>query len=85
MNAALLTGDRARDAVTGWLTAALAAGRRTGEVRDDLPEALQAHLVVAVVRAMDEWSVRHVDTLTDVEVDNLVAGQLDTLRRLVGS
>ena len=77
--------DRARGALDTWLTAALAAGRRSGAVRDDLPAALQAHLALVVLRAMDEWTLRHLDTLTAAEIEQVVTAQLDALRRLLAA
>jgi AcrR family transcriptional regulator len=74
---------QALDAVNGWLTAALAAGRRGGSVRADLPAPLQAHLAIAVLRAMDEWTLRSTDQLAETEMLDVVDAQLDALRRLL--
>jgi AcrR family transcriptional regulator len=67
--------------IAEWVARALAAGRACGAVRDDLPATLQAELAFAVLRAMDRWSLRHMD---EIEAgDDLVARQLDALRRLL--
>lgn len=76
---------RAREALDGWLAAALASGRRAGAVRDDLPSGLQAHLAMVVLRAMDEWTLRHLAALTPAETEQIVTAQLDALRRLLAT
>ncbi|QOR70343.1 TetR/AcrR family transcriptional regulator [Ruania alkalisoli] len=44
--------------ISGWVARVLQVGREAGAVRADLPPELQLHLVMAVLRAMDEWAVR---------------------------
>lgn len=66
-----------------WLDEALQAGRSSGAVRDDLPTPLQAELAVAVLRAMDAWSVRHLDEIAAGDGEALVTAQVDALRRLL--
>ncbi|BCJ35321.1 hypothetical protein Athai_28240 [Actinocatenispora thailandica] len=75
--------SRLRAAIDGWLAAALAAGRAAGVVRTDLPASLQSALALAVLQAMDEWSLQHVDALPPAELDALVRAQLDALHRLL--
>lgn len=43
--------------VRAWVGDVLRAGRRVGAVRDDLPADVQADLVFAVLRVLDEWAV----------------------------
>lgn len=66
-----------------WLDAALAAGRTSGAVRDDIPATLQAELVLAVLQAMDRWSLHHSEDFVDDERQLLVTKQLAALRRLL--
>lgn len=75
--------DRARAQVDAWLDRALAAGRLSGAVRDDLPPSLQAQLALAVLQAMDEWSVRHLHEMDAQQRSRLTNTQLDALRRLL--
>ncbi len=75
--------SRARAGVDDWLTRALEAGRSAGAVRDDLPPSLQARLALAVLWAMDEWSVTHLPELDADELGRLAAAQLDAIRRLL--
>lgn len=70
-------------AMTAWLDEALAAGRASGAVRDDLPPSLQAALAVAVLRAMDEWSLQHLEELDEAARARLASVQLDAFRRLL--
>lgn len=71
---------RATAAVDGWLGRVVAIGRDRGALRDDLPESLQVELTLAVLRTMDEWSLRHPGQGGRSEV---VRAQLDVVRRLV--
>lgn len=48
-----------REQVDHWLRRAITHGRRTGAVRDDLPEALLIELTLAVLHTLDRWAVRH--------------------------
>jgi hypothetical protein len=53
-------------------------------VRTDLPAPLQAAMALAVLQAMDEWSLHQVDALSPDELAALVDAQLQALHRLVG-
>lgn len=66
-----------------WLDAVLAIGRSRSAVRDDLPAALQARLVIAVLSAMDDWSLTQSADLDLAGRQRLAATQLDTLRRIL--
>lgn len=70
------------DAVTAWVEGALAAGQRSGAVRDDLPGTLTAELAFAVLQALDRWSIEHLDQLDPAEASDLAAIEIDMLRRL---
>lgn len=74
---------RAMEAVGTWLERTLAAGRALGAVRADLPPALQAELTVAVVRAFDEWSLRHAAEFDTETGKDLVRAQLNALKGLL--
>jgi AcrR family transcriptional regulator len=74
---------RALAAVDAWLERALAAGRATHAVRDDLPFSLQRQLTFAILRAMDDWSLRHLEELDPARRRRLAAAQLDAIRRLL--
>ena len=50
---------RLRADVARWLAAAIAAGRRLGEVRDDLPDSLLADLALGLVDVLDRWTLAH--------------------------
>ncbi|RSM74208.1 TetR/AcrR family transcriptional regulator [Actinoplanes sp. ATCC 53533] len=67
-----------------WLAEAIAVGRRTGQIGDDLPAALQARLAVAVLQVMDQWSLRNDDQLTAHDRRQLGHAQLAAVRRLLG-
>ena len=69
--------------IADWLAQTLAAGRRCGAVRDDLPPTLQAELVFAVLQAMDRWSLQHIHEFNPKSGKQLAMRQLDTLRRLL--
>lgn len=73
---------RARAGIDVWLDQALEAGRSTGAVRDDLPTSLQGRLALAVLWAMDEWSLQHMHDL-DTQPQQLATTQLDAIRRLL--
>ncbi|WP_165436113.1 TetR/AcrR family transcriptional regulator [Amycolatopsis suaedae] len=66
-------------AIGEWLAGVLAVGRATGAVRDDLPAPLQARLVFAVLRTMDEWGV---ENAAATEADVLAVRAV--LARLIG-
>jgi AcrR family transcriptional regulator len=74
---------RLLDGVTGWLTEALAIGRRHGEVSDDLPLDLQAELSLSVLQAMDRWAVGHLDDLDATGQAEALEHQYQALRRLL--
>ena len=74
---------RALAAVDAWLERALAAGRASGAVRDDLPTSLQRQLTFAVLRAMDDWSLRHLAELDPAQRRRLAGAQVDAIRRLL--
>ncbi len=76
---------RTRAAVDDWIDDALAAGRSSGAIGDDLPVTLQRHLCKAVLWAMDEWTVANLETLSPEELAQLPAAQLDALKRLLGA
>jgi AcrR family transcriptional regulator len=75
---------RIRAAVDEWIDRALAAGRAAGAIGDDLPLTLQRHLGKAVLWAMDEWTIEHLDTLEPAELERLPTAQIGALRRLLG-
>lgn len=72
-------------AVRSWLDGVLSVGRRSGEVDTGLPADLQAHVVFAVLRAFDEWTLRHVDDVDEQAAHSLVDHQLAALRRLLAT
>jgi AcrR family transcriptional regulator len=75
---------RIRAAVDAWIDSALAAGRAAGAIGDDLPLTLQRHLGKAVLWAMDEWTIGHLDAMEPKEIERLQAAQIAALRRLLG-
>jgi len=52
-------------------------------VREDLPASLQGHITVAVLWAVDEWSLRHMVDLDPRQRQRLAMAQLDAIRRLL--
>ncbi len=71
---------RLRADVAGWLAAAIAAGRRIGEVRDDLPETLLADLALGLIDVLDRWNIAHpTKTLSNPAI------AVDLLRDTLGS
>ena len=74
---------RALAAVDAWLERALIAGRAGHAVRDDLPTSLQRQLTFAVLRAMDDWSLRHLQDLDPSQRRRLAGAEFDTIRRLL--
>ena len=62
---------------------ALTAGRAGHAVRDDLPTSLQRQLTFAVLRAMDDWSLRHLEDLDPSQRRRLAGAEFDTIRRLL--
>jgi AcrR family transcriptional regulator len=76
---------RALAGVDAWLERALAAGRASRAVRDDLPTSLQRQLTFAVLRAMDDWSLRHLEDLDPARRRQLAEAQFDAIRRLLAA
>jgi len=75
--------DVARAHIDAWLGQTLAAGRASGAVREDLPASLQGHITLAVLRAMDDWSLRHMVDLDPRQRQQLATAQFDAVRRLL--
>lgn len=73
----------ARSAIDGWIDRALAAGREAGAIGDRMPVGLQRHLCKAVLWAMDEWTVEHLESLSAEELETLPGAQVDALKRLL--
>lgn len=69
--------------IRAWLDQALDVGRAGGAVRTDLPASLQTQLVLAVLLAMDRWSLTQQPSADPATRHQLAATQLDTLRRLL--
>lgn len=76
---------RSLAAVESWVHAVLEVGRRSGEVRDDLPVGLQSRLVFAVLRALDEWAVQHLDTILVEQWPDVLVAQKTAIRRLLAA
>ncbi|SEC50708.1 DNA-binding transcriptional regulator, AcrR family [Paramicrobacterium humi] len=76
-------GARVTQTAQAWVGELVAVGRDCGAVRADLPESLQGALAVAVLRAMDEWSVAHLDEIPAAAMPALLAAQFAALRRLL--
>ncbi|WP_211228446.1 TetR/AcrR family transcriptional regulator [Glycomyces tenuis] len=72
-----------RGRIDAWIDRALEAGRAVGAVDDELPVSLQRHLVGAVLWAMDEWSIAHMDALGEDELRQVAVAQMEALRRLL--
>lgn len=75
--------NQALASVESWVRRVLESGRQSAAVRDDLPVALQSRLVFSVLRALDEWSVRNIDSIPAQEWPNLMIAQKAALRRLL--
>ncbi len=69
-------------AISGWFGGVLAVGRSCGQVRDDLPDTLQAALVTDVVRSLDRWSLEHAGD-EGLEPGTVAVLLVDVLRRLL--
>ena len=69
--------------IAHWLEEVLAVGRASGAVREDLPPSLQIEMTFALVRAMDRWTLRHLDEMGPDSMQDLAASQIDLLRRLL--
>jgi len=70
-------------AVRAWVEELLRVGRRSGAVRDDLPEALQYRLVFRILQVFDEWTVEHYEDFTPDELGALADAQFATIRRVL--
>lgn len=65
-----------------WVHDVLDAGRRAGQVRDDLPLDLQAQIVFSLLRTVDQWVLAHGGHRgADVGIDETEPARL--LRRLL--
>ncbi len=71
--------------IEAWVGRVLATGRETGQVRTDLPADLQLALVAAVLRALDEWSVRQGADLELERAAALSTAQVDLLHRMLAT
>ncbi|WP_019856434.1 TetR/AcrR family transcriptional regulator [Actinopolyspora mortivallis] len=69
--------------VRNWLDEALRIGRECGEVRDDLPSSLQASLVFAVLRSLDDWSLHHLHEYPAEQRERIARAQLGLLHRML--
>lgn len=69
--------------IDAWLEATIAVGRSAGAIRGDLPAGLQARVALAVLEAMDEWSLHNLDNLGAAEREVLARSQTDAVRRLL--
>lgn len=72
-----------RSAMLGWVEAVLARGQEAGQVRVDLPLPLLAELSLAVLERWDRYALVALGQ-PDADPAGLVAGVVDTLRRLLG-
>lgn len=84
------TPDAAKAAVTevwtgvrSWIEDVLHVGRRSGVVRDDLPEALQYSLTFGILQVFDEWTVAHFGDFAPADLHALANAQFATIRRLL--
>jgi AcrR family transcriptional regulator len=75
--------SRSLASVESWVRGMLEIGRNSGAVRTDLPVELQAQLVFAVLRALDEWSVRHLDSIPAEQWTGILLAQKAAIRRLL--
>jgi AcrR family transcriptional regulator len=82
--------DAAKGAVSGtlttvrtWVENVLRLGRRSGAVRDDLPEALQYALIFGILQVFDEWTVGHHADFQPADLRALADAQLATIRRVL--
>lgn len=73
----------ARASIDSWLRRALETGRSSGVVRTDLPHGLQVRLTLAVLSAMDEWSLHNIGEFDAAQRNELAGQQLDAFRRLL--
>lgn len=75
--------SRALASVATWVTRVLDVGRADSSVRDDLPVELQARMVFAVLRALDEWAVGQLETIQVDKLPGIIAAQKSTIRRML--
>ena len=80
----------AKTSVTGalasartWVDEVLRVGRRSGAVRDDLPEGLQYGLVFRILQVFDEWTVEHYQDFAPADLVVLADTQFATIRRVL--
>lgn len=73
----------AQASIESWVRSVLEVGRASGVVREDLPVSLQGRLVFAVLQALDEWTVTHLDDLAPEDFPEIVGAQLGAIRRLL--
>lgn len=66
-----------------WIHAVVLAGRASGEIGADLPASLQGELAFTVLRAIDDWSIRHHDEFSADQIHSVVNAQIAALRRLL--
>ncbi|GAB3268296.1 hypothetical protein [Arthrobacter pigmenti] len=66
-----------------WLQDVLLAGRRQGQVRDDLPSELQSRLVFAILRTLDQWVAGTASTMSVRESAAYVRTAAETVRRIL--
>lgn len=76
---------KALSSLESWLEGALAAGRACGAVRDDLPTSLQGQLTIAVLRALDEWTLRHQDEYSPEQARRIARTELQAIRRMLAT
>jgi AcrR family transcriptional regulator len=70
-------------AVRTWVEDLLRVGRRSGAVREDLPEALQYSLVFRILQVFDQWTVEHYQDFGPADLRALADAQLATIRRVL--
>ncbi|BBY46281.1 TetR/AcrR family transcriptional regulator [Mycolicibacterium celeriflavum] len=73
----------ALDAVRDWVQEVLSVGRRCGAVRTDLPEPLQAELILRILQVFDEWTLAHYDDFPVTALQELADAQFATIRRML--
>ena len=69
--------------VRTWVNEVLRVGRRSGAVRDDLPEGLQCGLVFGILQVFDEWTVEHYRDFAPADLVALADAQFATIRRVL--
>lgn len=74
---------RINAAMTTWLVDALAAGRRCGAVRDDLPLELQAELTISTLRITDRWALQHLRAGKPAQSRKALGAAIAPVRRLL--